>query len=274
MFLHKKIPIKNLAHALLVGMIASSGMACLSTSGRSTKTNAIVNYTSCIIRSDQGAGSFQGRWSALPVRLVFDKEFYVADGGAAVNSLRNAVNTWNGWAAIKGLPGFSINNDGSGQSAGMDIPNLTDCSQASYSAAVTDLVGVWKITSYGPGKNQRDSCGTNAKILPDGVQGQTDWIVQNGVIVGSSILLNFEGFNAPGMRKIDVESLMLHELGHVFGLLHSCNGSSDGSDATSSPNCDLAPSDYINAVMYPYLQVGQMRRSLLQNDYNRINCLY
>jgi hypothetical protein len=108
-----------------------------------------------------------------------------------------------------------------------------------------------------------------------GVQGQTDWIIQNGKIIGASILLNFEGYNAPGQQRIDVESLLLHELGHVLGLLHSCNGSGNGgTDGTAAPMCAIAPTQYTSAVMFPFLQVNQERRQLQQNDYSRINCLY
>jgi hypothetical protein len=108
------------------------------------------------------------------------------------------------------------------------------------------------------------------------VQGQTDWITLNGRISGASVLLNFEQFNATGKLRVDVESLLLHELGHVLGLLHSCNGStSDSTDSTSAPNCSpgINP-QYLEAVMFPFLEINLIRRKLQQNDYNRINCLY
>jgi hypothetical protein len=140
---------------------------------------------------------------------------------------------------------------------------------------------VWKINGTSRWhENRRSSCGTNTdgspgRILPVGVQGQTDWIIQNGKIIGASILLNFEGYNAPGQQRIDVESLLLHELGHVLGLLHSCNGSGNGgTDGTAAPMCAIAPTQYTSAVMFPFLQVNQERRQLQQNDYSRINCLY
>lgn len=240
-----------------------------------SSTGKITNVVNCSLPKDQGEGSLQGRWASLPISIVLDKDFYVADEGEAMPSLRGAVETWNSWSSLKNKTAFNIINDGSGVSAGMDIPQLTDCSQASYSAAVTDKVGIWKISSSGDHANRRDSCGTQLKILPDGVQGQTDWITSGGYIIGSSILLNFEGFNSPGNRSIDVESLLLHELGHVLGLLHSCNGSSAGStDGTSAPACAIAPEKYLFAVMFPFLQENQIRRDLNQNDYDRVNCLY
>lgn len=247
----------------------------------------ITNFTNCQLRNDQGTGSFQGSWASLPIPLVLDRDFYMADEGEAVIPLRNAAETWNAWARLRGKQAFRITSDGSGMSAGRDIPEITSCVQAGYSSAVTDVVGIWKIGTHGFHKNQRDSCGRDAttgklnRILyydeatGAGVQGQTDWIVQSGRITGASILLNFEGYNAPGRQRIDVESLLLHELGHVLGLLHSCNGSTgDAIDGTSSPACGAAPDAYTEAVMFPYLEVQQERRDLKQNDYDRINCIY
>jgi hypothetical protein len=93
--------------------------------------------------------------------------------------------------------------------------------------------------------------------------------------VGASVLLNFADFNAPGKPELDIESLFLHELGHVLGMLHSCNGSSaENLDPTSAPVCYNAPIEFQKAVMFPFLDVRQYRRILQQNDYDRVNCLY
>jgi hypothetical protein len=258
---------------LLILLLGSVG--CSARPSGATQQGRIVNFTNCQLPADQGKGSYQGAWASIPIPVVFDKDFYVADNGEAVSAMRGAVGTWNTWARLKNMVAFNLLNDGSGVTAGRAIPSLTDCSQASYSSAVTDAVGVWKISTHDDHANRRDSCGSQGKILPDGVQGQTDWIVINGKIVGSSILLNFEGFNAPGKQRIDVESLLLHELGHVLGLLHSCNGSSeDSTDGTTSPSCDTARKQYTDAVMFPFLLPGVVRRDLEQNDYARINCIY
>jgi hypothetical protein len=259
----------------ILSLALLSASACTARPSASGNAGRIINYTACQLPGDQGQGSLQGRWPSLPIPIVLDKDFYLTDEGEAINALKGAIESWNVWSRLRGLTAFDLQNDGTGVTAGMDIPELTDCNQASYSSAVPDLVGIWKISTHGFRRNARPSCLAQQKILPDGVQGQTDWIVQNGRIIGASILLNFEGFNAPGKRLIDVESLLLHELGHVLGLLHSCNGSSgDAIDGTSAPPCGLAPTQYIDAVMFPFLEVAQERRELRQNDYNRVNCLY
>ncbi len=262
-------------------LITLLSVGCTAKPSQTLNRGGKVNYTRCVLLADQGRGSLLGQWASLPVGLVLDKDFYVTDGGEALPALRSAIQSWNTWAGFRSKTAFVISNDGSGYTAGSDIPDqLNSCAQASYSSAVTGVVGIWKINGTGLRRNQRDACGVDdegatQRILPYGVQGQTDWITQNGRILGASILLNFELYNAPGKQRVDVESLLLHELGHVLGLLHSCNGSSsDSTDSTTAPNCNVAPSQYTNAVMYPFLIANQERRKLQQNDYNRINCLY
>jgi hypothetical protein len=235
----------------------------------------------CHLPVDQGMGSLHTSWSQLPIKLTFDSEFYVADGGMEARALERAVQTWNDWAKAKGKVAFVIERPGQGSG----IPELEECAQASYTEAHRSSVGVWKINGSGFRANRRPSCGAQpngspGKLLPFGVQGSTDWIVQNGKTAGASILLNFEDYNAPGKQRIDTESLMLHHLGHVLGLLHSCNGSNgDSMDATTAPACfdrgmPSAPADYLRAAMFPYLEVSEQKRALGQNDIDRASCLY
>lgn len=232
--------------------------------------------------TDQGVGTFVGAWAQLPIPLVFDNDFYATDNGEAANAMRGAVATWNRWAALKGKKAFDLRHDESGIRSGLEIPVVESCSVLDYANAFQEMVGVWKINSNGARANVRESCaGSGGRLLyynetdGSGVQGQTEWLTQGNQITAATILLNFEGFNAPGRQRVDVESLLLHELGHVLGLLHSCNGSSGNVvDRTAAPACASAPSRYRNAVMYPVLNVGQERRDLQQNDFSRVNCLY
>jgi hypothetical protein len=268
---------------IIFGLILTGALAAWGCSARplgGADGSRIMNYTACLLNPAQGQGSFFGKWNSLPVSLVMDRDFYLSDEGAGAPAVRSAVETWNGWSRLRGLQAFRLSLDSSGVSGGLEIPEITDCTQAAYSAAITDMVGIWKISTHGNRRNARPSCGTQEngqprKILPDGVQGQTDWVVLNNRIVGASVLLNFDFFNSPGTQRVDVESLVLHELGHVLGLLHSCNGSGNGAiDGTSSPPCGQGNPRFNNAVMFPFLEVNQERRALLQNDYDRVNCLY
>ena len=232
--------------------------------------------TSCKLPRDQGSGSLLSQCDQLPITLVFDQEFYRQNQGRDALALNRAVKTWNDWAKQKGKVAFVIANDG----YGMEIPKVNGCSASEYNRWTGGAVGVWKIDGVGYRANQRPSCGLRedgsmGKILPG--QSQTDWSLQKGRIKEASVLLNFESFNAPGKPRIDVESMFLHELGHVLGLLHSCNGStSESADSTTAPSCfaSTTPQAYLDAVMFPFLETNQTRRELGENDFNRINCLY
>jgi hypothetical protein len=75
----------------------------------------------------------------------------------------------------------------------------------------------------------------------------------------------------------DLQTIVLHEFGHILGLNHSC----DNSAANGFPTCTGtgANPDYQNAVMYPVFGFdssgnGQQRRALTDNDEERANCLY
>ena len=160
---------------------------CACSSGKGNKAQsrgAITDYTSCFLPKDQGQGSLKGSWGSSPIPLVIDRDFYATDNGEAMTPIRGAINTLNGWAVLKGITVFSIANDAGDATGGRDIPETTDCSQATISSSVTDAVGIWKIRSGGPGRNRRDSCGssTGGKLIADGVQGITDLVTACGKI--------------------------------------------------------------------------------------------
>jgi hypothetical protein len=228
----------------------------------------------CALPEDQGAGSFIGAWADLPITLVFDREFYRLDEGRPAKAMKRAVQTWNEWAERKGKVAFNIAHEGEG----MEIPGVDGCAQSLYTEALPGTVGVWMIGRNGDHANRRESCGRDESGVPNrilaGVPAQTDWETQDGKIAGASVLLNFDDFNTPGKPKFDLEGLFLHHLGHVLGLLHSCNGSDgDVMDATTAPLCSEAPGEYRHAVMAPDAWRG-IERELQKNDYERVNCLY
>ena len=240
----------------------------------STQPGRVTNYTVCALPQDQGSGSYQGRWQTLPIPVAIDQDFYLADQGGQAAQIRLAIQTWNEWARLRGKVAFTIVNDGTGLGAGAPIPVTTDCSRKTITDARPDVMGIWKIQAGGDGRNERTENNTPCKLLDTGIQGFTDWTVNatTGIISGASILLNFDEFNTSSGNTVDVQSLVLHELGHVLGLLHSCNPGNG--DTTTAVACGQAPFRYLEAVMYFQLGLNEIRRQLRQNDYSRINCIY
>ncbi len=96
------------------------------------------------------------------------------------------------------------------------------------------------------------------------------------------IELNVEHYFASGKPQPDVKSILVHEVGHMLGLGHSCEFSANSEEEKEGvPNCysKFLNKSYIRAVMYPSFDVpesgpAEVRSKLNHNDMGRANCLY
>jgi hypothetical protein len=89
-------------------------------------------------------------------------------------------------------------------------------------------------------------------------------------VVRQVVMLNFE----LGVKDEQIESVVLHELGHSLGLKHSC---SPGVDAAEYISClkvqEVKNHPYQEAVMYPIIEVGTIKNKLTENDLERAACI-
>jgi hypothetical protein len=226
----------------------------------STSDNVPV-VTSCQLPSDQTA-TLSGNWTVKPVPIAFHAGDWSSSDMAAITA---AADTWN--AFYNESQNFSIidygGNSASPRTSSLAKPSTPCGSNIVDGTQFSEPVVLYKDASWPYGSATialTRFCTATATPLNH--------------LNMAYIEVNYQNFFVSGQQVPDLQSILLHEFGHLAGLNHSCESIS----TTGFPICGN-DATYSNAVMAPVFTFdssgnGQQKRSLTSNDEGRANCLY
>lgn len=253
------------------GVVTAACLFCLSNIGclpmAALESNQQNSTRTCTMGADQQA-AFNGRWPrpGVPV-AVQTNGFNDYERG----EIAAAIRTWNQHSGsvfrYNILDGGSAGIYIASRQSNTQICDVPVVSNGSFVyPVIISKIGAWTRSSSEIATTT--SCKTsNYDYAPGGAL---------PAFIAAGIDLNYQHYFVTNQRP-DLQSIILHELGHLIGLDHSCGGSGE----IGLPPCNAGTINplYLSAVMFPgsginsSTGVGIPRRALNANDQGRFNCL-
>jgi hypothetical protein len=217
--------------------------------------------TSCELPSDQ-SGTLSGYWALKPVPIAFHAGDWAASEMSAMTA---AADTWNTFYNTSQK--FQIIDYGgsstSPRTSSISLPS-SPCSESIVGTQYSAPVVIYK-----------DATWTYGSTLIALTRFCTNTSVTTSLkpMTMAYIEVNYQNYFVSGQEVPDLQSIILHEMGHLAGLNHSCE-----LDVAGFPVCSTNAT-YTDAVMAPVFTFdtsgnGEQKRALTSNDEGRANCLY